>query len=154
MNKKSAIALVMLFTLAIPMMASVQRQEMEHQHRKEMRYERRPRAMHNKDFKMMCEVVDDASFHEKKIGVIKVACISSYFNSRQCAKLLSMISFDDAKLKALKVLAPRLIIDTDVTDVTDIVKQFSFSSKKDKALEILRQSSYISQRSSDNSGSH
>ena len=151
MNKKSAIALVMLFTLAIPMMASVQRQEMEHQHRKEMRHEHRPRVMHNKDFKMMCEVVDDASFHEKKIGVIKVACISSYFNSKQCAKLLSMISFDDAKLKALKVLAPRLIIDTDVTEVTDIVKQFSFSSNKDKALEILRQSSYISQRRTDNS---
>ena len=140
MNKKSAIALVTLFTLAMPMMASVQRQEMEHHQRKEMRYERRPRAMHNKDFKMMCEVVDDASFHEKKIGIIKVACISSYFNSKQCAKLLSMIPFDDAKLKALKVLAPRLIIDTDVTEVTDIVKQFSFSSNKDKALEILRQS--------------
>ena len=134
MNKKSAIALVMLFTLAIPMMASVQRQEMEHQHRKEMRHEHRPRVMHNKDFKMMCEVVDDASFHEKKIGVIKVACISSYFNSRQCAKLLSKISFDDAKLKALKVLAPRMI----GRDVTDIVKQFTFSSNKDKALEILR----------------
>jgi hypothetical protein len=98
-----------------------------------MRYERKPRAMHHKDFKMMCEVVDDASFHEKKIGVIKVACISSYFNSRQCAKLLSMISFDDAKLNALKVLAPRIID----KDVTEIVKQFSFSSSKDKALEIL-----------------
>lgn len=134
MNKKSAIALVMLFTLAIPMMASVQRQVMEHQHRKEMRHEHRPRVMHNKDFKMMCEVVDDASFHEKKIGVIKVACISSYFNSKQCAKLLSMIPFDDAKLKALKVLAPRMI----GRDVTDIVKQFTFSSNKDKALEILR----------------
>ena len=154
MNKKSAIALVMLFTLAIPMMASVQRQEMEHHHRKEMRHEHRPRVMHNKDFKMMCEVVDDASFHEKKIGVIKVACISSYFNSKQCAKLLSMISFDDAKLNALKVLAPRLIIDTDVTEVTDIVKQFSFSSNKDKALEILQQSSYISHQRAGNTRSH
>ena len=154
MNKKSAIAILILFALVMPMMASVQKQEMEHHHRKEMRYEHRPRAMHNKDFKMMCEVIDDASFHEKKIGVIKVACISSYFNSKQCAKLLSMISFDDAKIKALKVLAPRLIIDTDVTEVTDIVKQFSFSSNKDKALEILRQSSYISQRRSDNSCSH
>ena len=150
MNKKSAIALVMLFTLAIPMMASVQRQEMEHQHRKEMRHEHRPRVMHNKDFKMMCEVVDDASFHEKKIGIIKVACISSYFNSKQCAKLLSMIPFDDAKLKALKVLAPRMI----GRDVTDIVKQFSFSSNKDKALEILQQSSYISHQRAGNTRSH
>ena len=154
MKKKSVITMLVILALGMPMMASEQRQEMEHHHRKEMRYERRPRAMHNKDFKMMCEVVDDASFHEKKIGVIKVACISSYFNSRQCAKLLSKISFDDAKLKALKVLAPRLIIDTDVTEVTDIVKQFSFSSNKDKALEILQQSSDISQRRSDNSCSH
>ena len=134
MNKKSIIALVMLFTLAMPMMASEQNPQVEHRPKKEMRYEHRPRAMHRKDFKMMCEVVDDASFHEKKIGVIKVACISSYFNSKQCAKLLSMISFDDAKLKALKVLAPRMI----GRDVTDIVKQFTFSSNKDKALEILR----------------
>ena len=150
MNKKSAIALVMLFTLAMPMMASEQNPQVEHRPKKEMRYEHRPRAMHNKDFKMMCEVVDDASFHEKKIGVIKVACISSYFNSRQCAKLLSMIPFDDAKLKALKVLAPRMI----GRDVTDIVKQFSFSSNKDKALEILQQSSYISHQSSGNTRSH
>ena len=95
MNKKSIIALVMLFTLAMPIMASGQRHEEEHHQRKEMRDKFRPKAMHHKDFKMMCEVVDDASFHEKKIGVIKVACISSYFNSRQCAKLLSMISFDE-----------------------------------------------------------
>ena len=147
MNMKSIIALVMLFTLAMPMMASEQNPQVEHRPKKEMRHEHRPRAMHNKDFKMMCEVVDDASFHEKKIGVIKVACISSYFNSRQCAKLLSMISFDDAKLKTLKVLAPRMID----RDVTDIVKQFSFSSNKDKALEILRQSSYISHQRSGNS---
>ena len=147
MNMKSIIALVMLFTLAMPMMASEQNPQVEHRPKKEMRHEHRPRAMHNKDFKMMCEVVDDASFHEKKIGIIKVACISSYFNSRQCAKLLSKISFDDAKLKALKVLAPRMID----RDVTDIVKQFSFSSNKDKALEILRQSSYISHQRSGNS---
>ena len=103
--------------------------------------------MQDEDFSMMCKVVKDASFSDKMIGVIKVACISSYFNSKQCAKLLSMISFDDAKLKALKVLAPRMID----RDVTDIVKQFSFSSNKDKALEILRQSSYIRHQSSGNS---
>lgn len=138
MKKISVIALVMLFALAIPMMASEQRHEGEHHHRKEMRGKFRPKAMHHKDFTMMCEVVDDASFTDKKIGVIKVACISSYFNSKQCAKLLSMISFDEGKLKALKVIAPR-IIDRD-RDVAEVVKQFTFSSNKDKALEILRQS--------------
>ena len=134
MKKISVIALVMLFALAIPMMASEQRHEREHHPRKEMRGKFRPKAMHHKDFTMMCEVVDDASFTDKKIGVIKVACISSFFNSKQCAKLLSMIPFDEGKLKALKVLAPRIID----RDAAEVVKQFTFSSNKDKALEILR----------------
>ena len=133
MNKKSAIALVTLFTLAMPMMASVQNLQVEHRPKKEMRHEHRPRAMHRKDFKMMCEVVDDASFSDKMIGVIKVACISSYFTSKQCAELLSMFSFENDKLKALKVLHPRML---DI-DAKPILKQFTFSNNKDKAIEIL-----------------
>ena len=98
-----------------------------------MRAKSYPQAMHRKDFKMMCEVVKDASFNEKKIGVIKVACISSYFDSKQCVKLLSMISFESDRLKALKVRAPRVL---DINP-SEILKQFSFSSNKDKAMEIL-----------------
>lgn len=134
MKKISVITLFALFTFAMPMMALEQKQEVKHHHRKEMREKFRPKAMHHKDFTMMCEVVDDASFTDKKIGVIKVACISSFFNSKQCAKLLSMISFEEGKLKALKVLAPRIID----RDAAEVVKQFTFSSNKDKALEILR----------------
>ena len=133
MKKISVITLFALFTFAMPMMASEQRQEVEHHHRKEMRGTFRPKAMHNKDFKMMCEVVDDASFHEKKIGVIKVACISSYFSSEQCVKLLSIFSFENAKLEALEVLVPRVL----EPDAKEILKQFSFFSNKEKALEIL-----------------
>ena len=73
MKKISVITLFALFTFAMPMMASEQRQEVEHHHRKEIRGTFRPKAMHHKDFTMMCEVVDDASFTDKKIGVIKVA---------------------------------------------------------------------------------
>lgn len=133
MKKISVITLFALFTFAMPMMASEQRQEVEQHHRKEMRGKFRPKAMHHKDFTMMCEVVDDASFTDKKIGVIKVACISSYFTSQQCAQLLSMFSFEDDKLKALKVLRPRML---DI-DAKLILKQFSFSATQDKAKEIL-----------------
>ena len=62
MNKKSAIALVTLFTLAMPMTASGQRHEVEHHQRKEMRNKFRPKAMQDEDFRMMCKVVKDASF--------------------------------------------------------------------------------------------
>ena len=133
MKKKSVIAMLVILVLGMPLMASGQRQEKEHHPRKEMRGEFRPKAMSDKDFKVMCEVVDEASFNERKIGVIKVACISSYFTSKQCVKLLSMISFENDKLEALKVLHPRML---DI-DAKPILKQFTFSDNKDKAIEIL-----------------
>lgn len=58
MKKISVITLFAVFTFAMPMMASEQRQEVEHHHRKEIRGKFRPKAMHHKDFTMMCEVVD------------------------------------------------------------------------------------------------
>ena len=131
--KNSVIALFVLFTLVMPMMASEQSPQVERYPKKELRGEQRPRTMHRKDFKMMCDIVKDASFSDKKIGVIKVACISSYFDSKQCAKLLALFSFDNDKLEALKVLAPRIV---DVNP-KEILKQFTFSSNKDKALDIL-----------------
>ena len=131
--KKSAITMLVILALGMPLVASGQNQRMERRPKKEMRDEFRPRAMLDKDFMMMCEVVDEASFTEKKIGVIKVACISSYFTSEQCAKLLSMISFDTAKLEALRVLSPRVLN----IDAREIQKQFAFSSSKEEAMKIM-----------------
>ena len=132
MKKKSVITMLVILALGMPLVASGQSQRMERRP-KEMRDGVRPKAMQDKDFKMMCEVVDDASFTEKKIGVIKVACISSYFTSEQCAKLLSMISFDTAKLEALRVLSPRVLN----IDARVIQEQFSFSSSKKEAMKIM-----------------
>ena len=133
MKTKSIITLLMLFTLTLPTTTLAQQPRKAHRPQIEMRGQSYPQAMHRKDFKMMCEVVEDASFNEKKIGIIKVACISSYFNTKQCTKLLSMISFESDRLKALKVLVPRVL---DINP-SEILKQFSFSSNKDKAMEIL-----------------
>ena len=93
-----------------------------------------PRAMRDKDFEMMVDIVKKASFDDKKIDVIRVACIGSYFSSKQCAELLSLISFNNDKLKALEVMSPRIVDDK---DVDRILKQFSFNRDKDKAMKIL-----------------
>ena len=133
MKKKSVITMLVILALGMPMTASGQRHEVEHHQRKEMKDKFRPKAMQDEDFSMMCKVVEDASFSDKMIGVIKVACISSYFTSKQCAQLLSMFSFENDKLKALKVLHPRML---DI-DAKPILKQFTFSDNKDKAIDIL-----------------
>lgn len=96
---------------------------------------RHPHAMRDKDFEMMAGIVKNASFGDRKIDVIRVACIGSYFSSRQCAQLLSLLSFDNDKVKALEVIAPRLV---DMENADKIIKEFSFSSNKDKAASILK----------------
>ena len=112
------------------------KEKMEYRDKKQMgKRHKHPRAMRDKDFDMMVGIVKNASFDDKKIDVMRVACIGSYFSSRQCAKLLSLLSFDDNKIKALEVIASRLV---DTNNADDIVKEFSFSSSKDKAVGILQ----------------
>ena len=134
------VAIVALSIFSVPASAAGQDRKpmdkIEYRDKKPMdkRY-KHPRAMRDNDFDMMVGIVKKASFDDKKIDVIRVACIGSYFSSKQCAKLLSLLSFDDNKIKALEVIAPRLV---DMNNADDIVKKLSFSSSKDKAVSILQ----------------
>ena len=134
------IAIVALSIFCLPASAAHQdkkpKEKMEYRDKKQMgKKHTHPHAMRDKDFDMMVGIVKKASFDDKKIDVMRVACIGSYFSSRQCARLLSLLSFDDNKVKALEVIAPRLV---DMNNADDIVKKFSFSSSKDKAVSILQ----------------
>lgn len=90
--------------------------------------------MRDSDFSFVYKIVKNTSFDKNKIEIIQVACIGNSFSSRQCAKLLSLLSFDDNKLDALKIIAPRLV---EVEDYDKIIKQFSFSSNRERAAKIL-----------------
>ncbi len=98
------------------------------------RFPRHPRAMRNDDFTIMLDIVKKASFDDNKTNIIQVACFGSHFSSKQCAQLLSLFSFDDNKLEALEFLAPRLV---EIEDMDKIIKNITFSTNKDEAIEIL-----------------
>ena len=134
------VAMVALSLFCLPASAAGQdrkpKEQMEYRDKKQMNKRgKHPRAMRGKDFDMMVDIVKKASFNDKKIDIIRVACIGSYFSSKQCAQLLSLLSFDSNKEEALEVIAPRLV---DMNNADDIVKKFSFSSSKDKAVSILQ----------------
>lgn len=132
------IALVAAAMVALPQDLQAQERkpkaQVEMRDRKDQRNPERASAMRDKDFSMMYKIVKKASFNDNRIDIIRVAAIGSYFSSKQCAELLSLISFNDDKLKALEVMAPRLVDDK---DVDRILKQFSFNRDKDKAMKIL-----------------
>ena len=137
---------IMLVSLAAFMMAVIPQSVMAQAKRPQMKIERHDdrhkpvkpvmaRAMNGSDFSMMFRIVKNASFDNEKIDIIRVACIGSNLSSNQCAKLLSLLSFDNKRLEALEVMAPR-IVDNDYYE--KILKQFSFSANREKAARILR----------------
>lgn len=97
----------------------------------------RLKPMRKDDFQTLCEIVKKASFADRQQDIVTVACMGSYFSSKQCETLLSLFSFQDSKLAVLEILSPRLL---EQEELAGILKQFSFSSSKDKAIEILTRS--------------
>lgn len=95
---------------------------------------RHTRAMRKSDFSMMYDIMKKNAFENQKNDILRVACIGSFFSSEQCARLLSLYSFDSNRLEALKIMSPRLI---DVDDAEKIIKEFTFSSEKEKAMLLL-----------------
>lgn len=94
-----------------------------------------PQYLDKKSFGILRDKVHKASFDSNRIDLIEVACLGCCFTCSQCARLMREFSFDDTKLKALKVIAPRII---DPQNAVEIYKTLSFSSSKDEAGRILQ----------------
>ena len=92
------------------------------------------KPMRGADFKKFHKYVKETSFDKNKLQLVEIASFGSYFSSEQCYKLLSLFSFDDNKLEALKIMEPRMV---DSRYFEKILKLFSFSSNREKATAIL-----------------
>lgn len=88
------------------------------------------------DFSILLSKVKGASFDDRKLDLIQVACLGGWMTCRQGASLVAAFAFTDGKMKALKFIAPRLV---DLQNTNEIYRQFTFSSDKDKAAEIISQ---------------
>ena len=88
-------------------------------------------------FSILYNKVKKASFDNEKYDLIEVASLGGYFSCQQAASLMRMFSFDDERLKVLRIVAPHIV---DVQNAGDIYKLFTFDSGKQKAGEILRSS--------------
>ena len=129
-------ALFIATLLAVPVLASADNGKRKPlvEHRRDGKRAMPPKVMDNKDFSIMYDIVKGTSFDSGKKNLVRVACISSWFDSRQCARLLSLFSFDSGKLEMLEMLSPRLL---ERNNYEMILKEFSFSSNKEKAIKLL-----------------
>ena len=132
-------AIVAISIISVPQQVSAQERKpkakQEQQFKKQPRKQRQARrAMRSKDFDTLHKIVKEASFDKDKKNIISIACIGNRFDTRQCISLLSLFDFENSKLEVLEIIAPRL---AEREKAYEILEQFTFSSHKEKAADIL-----------------
>lgn len=91
-------------------------------------------CMSDQDFSTLYNKVKGASFDSNKFDLIEVANLGCYYNCSQCAKIMSMFSFDDKKLKALQMMGRHIV---DPQNANQIYRLFDFESGREKAAAII-----------------
>ena len=85
-------------------------------------------------FAILYNKVKNTSFDDRKMDLIEVASLGAFYSCEQCATMMSIFSFGDKKLAALRLMAPRIL---DPHHAYIIFDQFSFQSEKDEAARII-----------------
>ena len=100
-------------------------------------FHHRGECLSDSKFSVLYNKVKNASFDDRKFDLIEVASLGGYYSCQQVARIISLFSFSDKKIKALQMMASHIV---DPQNAADIYKQFTFSSDKDKAADIIRYS--------------
>lgn len=100
-----------------------------HHHR-----DRAPAAMSPADFDQLLASVEDESFSDGKLRVIKMAAKQNYFTADQAKQLVAAMSFGDNKVEAAVLLYPQLV---DQGNFFKVMDAFTYDSNKEKVQKRL-----------------
>jgi len=90
---------------------------------------RHMRPMDDVAFARLLKAVKEAPFSSEKLTLIEDAASKNYFKSEQVLQLLKTFNFDSYRLKAAKVLYPRVV---DPENFFIVYDAFTFSSSKEE----------------------
>ncbi|MGN1230246.1 MAG: DUF4476 domain-containing protein [Prevotella sp.] len=96
--------------------------------------EQRMFCLSDEKFTILYNKVKNASFDDPKMDLIEVASLGAFYSSEQCTSIMSIFSFSDKKLAALRQMAPRIIDPHRAYMIYDIL---TFQSEKDEAARII-----------------
>jgi hypothetical protein len=80
------------------------------------------------------QAVNAEAFSEAKLRVLESACRNDYFLVGQLRRVIDAMTFSDDKIKAVRIIAPRLL---DRENIFTIYTAFTFDSDKQRARTIL-----------------
>ena len=90
--------------------------------------------MNDKDFQYLYKVIKKKAFENDQLELLSVGVLDNYFSCRQCAKIMSIYSFDKDKLKVLDIMAKHIV---DKENAHLILDSFRFESDRRKAANKL-----------------
>ena len=90
--------------------------------------------MNDRDFQYLYKAIKKKPFEKDQLELLKVGVLDNYFSCRQCAKIMSIYSFDKDKLKVLDIMASHIV---DRENVHLILDSFRFESDRRKAASKL-----------------
>ena len=90
--------------------------------------------MNDHDFQYLYKVIKKKPFEKDQLELLSVGVLDNYFSCRQCAKIMSIYSFDKDKLKVLDIMASHIV---DKENAHLILDSFRFESDRIKAASKL-----------------
>lgn len=125
--------LFIIMLLSLMTMGVIESKAQNFRHKHEPR-EQRLFCLSDEKFTILYNKVKNASFDAPKMDLIEVASLGAFYSCEQCASIMSIFSFGDKKLAALRLMAPRII---DPHRAYLIYDKLTFQSEKDEAARII-----------------
>lgn len=125
--------LFVIMLLSLMTMGVIESKAQDFRHKHEPR-EQRLFCLSDEKFTILYNKVKNASFDAPKMDLIEVASLGAFYSCEQCASIMSIFSFGDKKLAALRLMAPRII---DPHRAYLIYDKLTFQSEKDEAARII-----------------
>ena len=100
--------LIIFMLLSLMTMGVIESKAQDFRHKHEPR-EQRMFCLSDEKFAVLYNKVKNASFDDRKMDLIEVASLGAFYSCEQCASIMSIFSFGDKKLAALRLMAPRIL---------------------------------------------
>lgn len=92
------------------------------------------RAMNPQDFENLYNKVKKKPFKDDQMELLSVGVVNNYFTCNQAARLMSIFTWDDEKMKVLNMISNRIV---DRENGEQVVKKLDSLFKQDDARKIL-----------------
>ena len=125
--------LFIIMLLSLMTMGAMDSKAQDFRHKHEPR-EQRMFCLSDEKFTILYNKVKNASFDDRKMDLIEVASLGAFYSCEPCASIMSIFSFGDKKLAALRLMAPRII---DPHRAYLIYDKLTVQSEKDEAARII-----------------